>query len=44
MGFPTKNVNQYNFPSQGGDNTIGSTLGRIERTKKEPLKCWGCVE
>jgi hypothetical protein len=44
MGFPTKSVNQQNFPSQGGDKTIGSAPGRTESTKKEPLKCWGCGE
>jgi hypothetical protein len=44
MSFPTKSMNQHNFPYQCGNKTFGSTLRRTEITKKEPLKCWGCGE
>jgi hypothetical protein len=39
MGFPTKSVNQQNFPSEGEDKTIGSASGRNEMKNKESLKC-----
>jgi hypothetical protein len=44
MRFPTKSVNQQNFPSQSGNKTFGSAPGKTDSTKREPLKCWGCGE
>jgi hypothetical protein len=44
MSFPTQSVHQWNFPSQSGNKPFGSTRGRIDNPKKEPLKCWGCGE
>jgi hypothetical protein len=44
MSFPTRSVHQQNFPSQSGNKPFGSTPGKIDNPKKEPLKCWGCGE
>jgi hypothetical protein len=44
MSFPIKSVNQQNSPSQSGNKTFGSSPGRTESTKNEPLKCWSCGE
>jgi hypothetical protein len=44
MRFPTRSVHQQNFPSQSGNKPFGSTSGKTDNPKKEPLKCWGCGE
>jgi hypothetical protein len=44
MSFPTRSVRQQNFPSQSGNKPSGSTPGKIDNPKREPLKCWGCGE
>jgi hypothetical protein len=44
MSFPTQSVHQQNFPSQSGNKPSGSTPGKIDNPKREPLKCWGCGE
>ena len=40
MSFPTQSVHQQNFPSQRRNKPSGSTPGKIDNPKKEPLKCW----
>jgi hypothetical protein len=44
MILPTKSVYQQNFPSQSGSKPYGTTPGKNDNTKREPLKCWGCGE
>jgi hypothetical protein len=44
MSFPTRSVHKKNFPSQSGHKPFGSTPGKIDNPKREPLKCWGCGE
>jgi hypothetical protein len=44
MILPTKSVYQWNFPSQSGNKPFGTTLGKTDNTKRDPLKCWGCGE
>jgi hypothetical protein len=44
MSFPTKSVYQQNFPSQSGNKPFGAAPGKIDNTKREPLKCWGFGE
>jgi hypothetical protein len=42
--LPTRSVYQKQFPSQSGNKPFGSTPGKTNKPKKEPLKCWGCGE
>jgi hypothetical protein len=44
MRLPTRSVYQENFPSQSRNKPFGSTQGKTDNPKKEPLKCWGCGE
>jgi hypothetical protein len=44
MSFPTRSVHQQNFPSQSKNKPFGSTPRKIDNSKKEPLKFWGCGE
>jgi hypothetical protein len=44
MSLPTKSVYQQNFPSQSGNKPFGVAPGKIDNTKREPMKCWGCGE
>ena len=44
MSFPSQSVRQQNFPSQRKNKPFGSTPGKSDNPKKEPLKCWGCGE
>jgi hypothetical protein len=44
MSLPTRSVYQQNFPSQSGNKPFGSTPGKTDNPKREPLKCWGCRE
>jgi hypothetical protein len=44
MMIPTTSVYQHNFRSQSGNNPFGSSPGKTDNTKREPLKCWGCGE
>jgi hypothetical protein len=39
MSFPTRSVHQQNFPFQSGNKPFGSTPGKIDNPKREPLKC-----
>jgi hypothetical protein len=39
MILPTKSVYQQNFPSQSGNKPFGAALGKIDNTKRQPLKC-----
>jgi hypothetical protein len=44
MSLPTKSVYQQNFPSQSGNKPFGVASSKVDNTKREPLKCWGCGE
>jgi hypothetical protein len=44
MILPTKSVYQKKFPSKNGNKPFGSTPGKTDNTKREPLKCWGYGE
>jgi hypothetical protein len=44
MSLPTRSVYQKQFPPQNGNKPIGSAPNKIDNTKREPLKCWGCGE
>jgi hypothetical protein len=44
MGLPTKSVYQQNFPTHSGNKPYGSSPGKTDNTKREPLKCCGCGE
>jgi hypothetical protein len=44
MSLPTRSVYQQNFPSQSGNKPFRSFPSKIDNTKREPLKCWGCGE
>jgi signal recognition particle subunit SEC65 len=44
MSLPTKSAYQQNFPSQSGNKSFGSSLGKTDNTKREPCKCRGCGE
>jgi hypothetical protein len=44
MILPTQSVYHHNLPSQSGNKPFGSTLGKNDKPKREPLKCWGCEE
>jgi hypothetical protein len=42
MILPTKSMYQKKFPSQSGNKPLGSTPGKTDNTKREPLKFLGC--
>jgi hypothetical protein len=44
MNLPTRSVYQKNFPSHSGNKNFEAVLGKIDNSKKEPLKCWDCGE
>jgi hypothetical protein len=44
MSLSNRSVYQHNFPSQSGNKPFGSTPGKTDSPKREPLKCWGCKE
>jgi hypothetical protein len=44
MILPTRSVYQQNFPSQSGNKPFREVPSKIDHTKREPLKCWGCGE
>jgi hypothetical protein len=44
MKLLTRSVYQQNFPSQSGNKLFEAVLGKTNKPKKEPLKCWGCGE
>jgi hypothetical protein len=44
MSLPTISVYQKNFPSQSGNKPFGEVPSKNDKTKREPLKCWGCGE
>jgi hypothetical protein len=44
MGLPTISVYQQNFPSRSVNKPFRATPSKIDNTKRETLKCWGCGE
>jgi hypothetical protein len=44
MILPNRSFYQQNFPSQSGNKPLGAVPSKIDNTKREPLKCWGCGE